>query len=87
MANNLPPVLINPNVGDAICDLLERLTGVEMDIILVAVPKGDWSMPQFITSADPDVMEAAIVQYGEKMMGGSGGKRAIINDKGEIRHG
>lgn len=66
MKNRLPP--INPAIGDSICELLERLTGREVDIILIAFLHGvDKPQPEFITSYHPDIMESVIKQLAKQM--------------------
>jgi hypothetical protein len=74
MTKSLP---IDPKLGDALCAAIKRVHGVEVDIILIAAPVGDWSRPAFVTSLDADVMEAVIMQLGEQMQDSKGGERIV----------
>lgn len=72
------PIPVDPKLGDAICQAIEKVHGVPVDIILLVTREGDWSKPSFISSIHPDIMEAVIMQIGEQMADSKGGKRTII---------
>lgn len=70
-------LLIDPRLGDAVCRTITAAHGVDVDVILIVAPAGDWGRPSFVTSVDPDIMEAVIMQLGEQMQDGMGGKRIV----------
>ena len=55
---------LDPRIGDAVCKLLERETGEEVHIILIAFAMDGEKLghPAFITSLTPDDMEDALIQ-------------------------
>jgi len=55
---------IDPAVGEAIMQLVERITGEACHIVLIACPMDGKKLgqPAFVTSLLPDEMETLIVQ-------------------------
>lgn len=66
---------IDPELGDAICTAIERVHGIRVDLIMIVVPEGDWTHPEFASSVEPDVFEAVIMQLGEQLAASKLGKR------------
>lgn len=71
--------VLPPALGDAVCKVAERLVGVRCDIILIAYPEGEHDSPSIVTSLQPDVMEAVIVEYGRQFEEGLSGKRSLLH--------
>jgi hypothetical protein len=66
MEIRLPP--ITPMFGDLTITALEELTGVEVDIILIAFPHGvDNPQPTFLTNFEAGIMESVIKQVAVQM--------------------
>jgi hypothetical protein len=65
MANRLPPV--NPNIGNALCQMIEDQVGKPCEIILIVFPQGLQPEPQFISSYPPEVMENIVRQIGKAL--------------------
>ena len=55
---------LDPRLGDAILQLIERTTGQQCHIALIACPMegAKLGQPAFVTSLQPDEMESLIVQ-------------------------
>ena len=55
---------LDPRLGEAILQLIERTTGRECHIALIACPMDGRKLgqPTFVTSLQPDEMESLIVQ-------------------------
>lgn len=55
---------LDPRIGDAICQLIERQTGRQCHIALIACPMDGAKLgqPAFVTSLQPDEMENLIIQ-------------------------
>ena len=57
-------IKLDPRIGDAILQLIERQTGRECHIALIACPMvgPKLGQPEFVTSLQPDEMESLIIQ-------------------------
>jgi hypothetical protein len=55
---------LDPRIGDAILQLIEKTTGKRCHIALIACPMEGTKLgqPSFVTSLQPDEMESLIVQ-------------------------
>lgn len=55
---------LDPRIGDAICQLIERQTGERVHIALIACPMEGPKLgqPAFVTSLQPKEMENLIIQ-------------------------
>ena len=57
---------LDPRIGEAIVQLIERQTGQQVHIALIVCPMDGPKLgqPTFVTSLQPDEMESLIIQIG-----------------------
>lgn len=55
---------LDPRIGDAILQLIEKQTGEQVHIVLIACPMEGKKLgqPSFVTSLQPDEMESLVTQ-------------------------
>lgn len=71
-------ITLDPRIGEAILQLIERTTGEQCHIVLIACPMDGVKLgqPDFVTSLLPDEMEDLIIQIA--------GNLALIRDSRKI---